>query len=394
MQSLKAACDAVLSRVTEGEPNVPGVVAMVTDRDGVVYSGVRGMRRLGGAAMTEDIVLAYFSVTKAIGGTAVLQCVEEGLLDLDAPAKEYVPEIGALRVLTGFGPDGAPQTRPPRRDVTTRHLMLHTAGLAYDSFNETYRRLAEEHGLPSVLTGKLAALQGPLLFDPGDRWEYGCNIDWACQVVERIRGQRLGAVLQERVFAPLGMTDIAFTRTPAMKARSAVIHRRNADGSLTPDDEFGPVDDPDVHMAGHGLYGTAPAYIRFIRMWLNDGTGPHGRVLKPETVAMAMTSGLTPPQQVTALAAANPEVTNVAEFFPGLRKSWGYTFLINDEDAPTGRPAGSAGWAGLANCYFWIDRRNGIGGFWGSQVLPFWDVVSYPGYLALETAVYETLGSR
>ncbi|MEZ5670167.1 MAG: serine hydrolase domain-containing protein [Alphaproteobacteria bacterium] len=394
MDQLKRACDAVLARATAGAARVPGVVAMVTGRDGTLYSGAAGVRRLGGPAMTEDTVLAYYSVTKAIGGTAVLQCVEDGLLDLDAPTKTYVPEIARLQVLTGFAADGTPQTRPPRRDITTRQLLLHTAGLGYDSFNPIYRRLVAERGQLSVTTGRMAALQVPLLFDPGERWEYGANIDWACLAVERIRGRRLGDVLRERVFAPLGMADIAFTRTAAMKARTATIHRRGADGALEPDDAFGLPDDPEVDMAGHGLYGTVPAYIRFIRMWLNDGAGPHGRVLQPETVAMAVTDGLTPPQRVAALPAANPEVTNVAEFFPGQRKSWGYTFMINDEDAPTGRPAGSVGWAGLANCYYWIDRRNGVGGFWGSQLLPFADTVALPAYLDFETAVYDWLASR
>ena len=92
-------------------------------------------------------------------------------------------------------------------------LMLHTAGLGYDFFNEHYNRLARDHGQPSVVSGSRAALKTPLLFDPGEKWEYGSNVDWAGQVVEGIRGKRLGAVLKERVFDPLGMSDIAFTRT-------------------------------------------------------------------------------------------------------------------------------------------------------------------------------------
>ncbi len=391
MSELDAACGAVLRKATTGDRRVPGVVAAATDRDRDIYTGVMGEHRLGGPAMTEDTVFALFSATKAVGGTAVLQCVEEGLLDLDAPAKTYAPEIGDLQVLTGFGADGAPQTRPPKTDITTRQLMLHTAGFAYDSFNRTYRRLAEDHGQPSVITGTKAALTVPLLFDPDERWEYGCNIDWACQVVERIRGQRLGTVLRERLFEPLGMYNTVFNRSPEMKARTATTHLRGPDGTLTPDDDFGPVDDPEIDMAGHGLFGTVADYTRFIRMWLNDGAGPNGRVLRPETVAFAVTNGLRPPQQVKALDNALPDLTNVAEFFPGLPKSWGYTFMINDAPAPTGRAAGSVGWAGLLNCYFWIDRQNGVGGFWATQILPFFDDVSLPAYLDFETAVYQAL---
>ncbi|MCA0873914.1 beta-lactamase family protein [Seohaeicola saemankumensis] len=391
MTNLKASCDAVLSGVSKEDSRVPGVVAQVTDRTGTIYSGAFGERRIGGDPMTEDTVFAIFSTTKAIAGTAALQCVEEGLLDLDAPAKEYAPAIGKLQVIDGFDNDGAPILRAPKSDITTRQLLLHTAGFGYDFFNETYKRMAEDHGQPSVVSGSQAAINTPLLFDPGERWEYGSNIDWVGQVVEGIRGNRLGDVMSERIFAQLGITDLAFTRTDAMKARTATIHARGEDGSLTPMDDFALPDDPEVHMGGHGLYGTVTEYMKFIRMWLNDGAGPNGRVLKPETVEWAVRGALVPPQKVTMLPGVIPSLSNDAEFFPGLQKDWSYTFMVNSDKAATGRPAGAIGWAGLANCFYWIDRANGFGGYWATQILPFADAVSFTGYMDFESAVYQSL---
>lgn len=393
MGELKSACDVVLSRVTQGESRVPGVVAMVTDRKQDIYSGAAGDRRLGDGAMSEDTVFAIFSTTKAIAGTTALQCVEEGLLDLDAPARDYVPAIGKLQVLDGFDSAGKPMLRAPKSDVTTRQLMLHTGGFGYDFFNEKYRRMAEEHGQPSIVAATRAAIETPLLFDPGEKWEYGSNIDWVGQVVEAIRGKRLGEVMRERIFAQLGMQEIAFTRTPSMKERSATIHARTADGGLSPMDGFELPDNPEVDMGGHGLYATIPEYMKFIRMWLNDGDGPNGRVLKPETVAWAVKNGLQEHQKVGMLPGVIASLSNDAEFFPGLKKSWSYTFMVNDEEAPTGRPAGAIGWAGLANSFYWIDRQNGVGGYWATQILPFGDPVSFGGYLDFETAVYQTVAS-
>lgn len=393
MGELKSACDAVLSRVTRGDSRVPGVVAMVTDRRQDIYSGAAGDRRLGDGAMSEDTVFAIFSTTKAIAGTTALQCVEEGLLDLDAPARDYVPAIGKLQVLDGFDSAGKPMLRAPKSDVTTRQLMLHTGGFGYDFFNEKYRRMAEEHGQPSIVAATRAAIETPLLFDPGEKWEYGSNIDWVGQVVEAIRGKRLGEVMRERIFAQLGMKEIAFTRTPAMKERSATIHARAPDGSLSPMDGFELPDNPEIDMGGHGLYATIPEYMKFIRMWLNDGDGPNGRVLKPETVAWAVKNGLQEHQKVGMLPGVIASLSNDAEFFPGLSKSWSYTFMVNDEEAPTGRPAGAIGWAGLANSFYWIDRQNGVGGYWATQILPFGDPVSFGGYLDFETAVYRTVTS-
>jgi len=394
VSQLAAAADAILNRVVTGTPRVSGVVAMATDRKGIVYQGAAGKRALGkDEAMTTDSVFAIFSTTKAITGTAALQLVEEGKLDLDAPARTYVPDLGQLMVIEGFDNAGQPRLRAPKRDITTRMLMLHTAGFGYDFFNETYNRLAKEHGQPSVITATKAALTTPLLFDPGDRWEYGSNIDWCGQVVESIAGRRLGDVFAERIFKPLGMTDTSFEITPSMRARLTRIHQREADGSLTTLNDLELPQPPEIHMGGHGLYGTVGDYIRFIRMWLNDGAGEHGRVLKPETVREAEKNGLGD-KKVTMLPGVIAWLSNDAEFFPGLPKSWAYTFMINDVEAPTGRPAGALGWAGLANLFFWIDRKNGIGGYWATQVLPFADPVSFGGYMDFERAVYESMAAR
>ncbi|WP_299772483.1 serine hydrolase [uncultured Tateyamaria sp.] len=382
--------DAILNSVVSSSPRVPGVVAMVTDRDKNIYEGAAGVRRMDGdTPISTDDAFAIFSTTKAITGTAVLQLVEEGKLDLNAPAKNYAPDIGKLQVIDGFDANGEPRLRAPKRDITTRMLMLHTAGLGYDFFNETYNRLAEEKGQPSVITASKDCLMTPLLFDPDESWEYGTNIDWCGQVVEGITGQRLGEVFQSRIFKPLGMTDTTFELNDTLRKKLAGMHARGDDGSLTPMD-FELPDKPEVHMGGHGLYGTVGDYMRFIRMWLNDGAGEYGRVLKPETVEMAAKNHLGQ-RKITPFKGVIPALSNDAEFFPGQPKSWSYTFMVNDDQAPTGRPAGAIGWAGLANLFYWIDRQNGFGGFWATQILPFGDAVSFTGYMELESAFYASI---
>jgi len=392
MSDLSHSFDTILSSAVNGDPRVPGVVAMVTDRKGNVYEGAAGVRDMGtGIPMTTDSVFAIMSTTKAITGTCVLQCAEEGLLDLDAPAKNYAPALGKLQVIEGFDAEGNPITRPPKRDITTRMLMLHTAGFGYDFFNETYNRMAEDHGQPSVITASRGSIETPLLFDPGDKWEYGTNLDWAGQVVEGVRNMRLGEVMRERIFDPLGMSDIGFVMTPEMQQRRATIHLRGEEGTLTPQLDLVLTQEPEVHMGGHGLYSTVGDYMKFIRMWLNNGAGPDSRILKEETVSMAVKNGLEDHQKVVALPGVIPWLSNDAEFFPGIKKSWALTFMVNDEQAPTGRPANAIGWAGLANTYFWIDRTNGFGGYWATQILPFADAASFGGYIDFETNTYRAL---
>jgi methyl acetate hydrolase len=393
MEDFRSAADAVLSGVVTSNPRVPGVVAMATDRQRNIYEGAFGKRRLDrDADMTTDTIFAIFSTTKAITGTAALQLVEDGKLDLDAPAKTYAPDIGKLQVIEGFDAAGEPRLRAPKRDITTRMLLTHTAGMGYDFFNEKYNRLAQEKGQPSVITASKQSLMTPLLFDPGEKWEYGSNIDWCGQVIEGITGKRLGEVFKTRIFEPLGIKDMSFELSDAFRSRLADVHARNADGSLAPMG-FELPSPPELHMGGHGLYSTVGDYMRFIRMWLNDGAGEHGRVLKAETVRMAEKNQLGD-LKVTMLPGVIPSLSNDAEFFPGLSKSWALTFMVNDEEAPTGRPAQALGWAGLANLFYWIDRKNGFGGFWATQILPFGDPVSFGGYIGFETAFYDSLRRR
>ena len=370
---------------------VPGVVATATRADGTVYSGAAGVRSAGDhTAMTTDSVFCLYSATKPITATAVLQCVEDGLLDLDAPASEYVPEIADLQVIEGFADDGSQLLRPAANPITTRMLLLHTAGLGYMFYSDVYSRILADTGQPDIVGATMAALKTPLLFDPGTRWNYGTSMDWAGLVVESVRGRRLGEVMAERIFAPLGMADTAFTMTPSMAERRATVHKRSArDGTLTPTGAVLP-QDPEIHMGGHGLYSTMPDYTRFLRMWLRDGEGEHGRVLRPETVAAASVDGLGD-LEVGVLKTSAPSLSHDAEFFPGLSKSWAYSFMVNDEQAPTGRSAGSLAWAGLANVYFWIDRTRDVAGIWGTQILPFADPGALGHYLDFESAVYQSL---
>lgn len=386
--SVTDTANGILAYTVGRAGGAPGVVAMATDKSGNFYEGAAGVRELDKPApMTTDSVMLLASCTKAIAGVALMQLVEEGLVSLDDPAHKYAPEIGAIEVLEGFDAQGQPRLRKPRSDITLNHLMLHTSGFGYDFFSEELLQFRTLREFPSILSCTFESIRDVLLHDPGERWTYGCGIDWVGRVVEAVRGKRLGEVFAERVFAPLGMTDIAFNMSASMRERLATIHQRTEDGQLTPQPDVVLPQPPEMDMAGHGLYATVGEYMKFIRMVLNDGDGPNGRVLKAETVAQMTHNGLGSLHSGGWIS-SNPGLANSGEFFPGLSKSWSYTFQVNDDPAPTGRPAGQLSWAGLANTFYWIDRQNGIGGMWSSQILPFHDIASYPGYVDFEAAVY------
>ncbi len=315
--------------------------------------------------------------------------VEEGLLSLDDPAKEYVPEIADIQVLEGFDADGQAILRAPKTDITLNHLMLHTSGLSYEFFSEDDLKYRELKEIPTIISSTFDSIKSVLLYDPGERWGYGVSLDWIGKIVEAVRGKRLDEVMKERIFNPLDMNESSFTLTPSMQSRLATIHQRAPDGQLTAMELVLP-QPPEMDMGGHGLYTTIGDYMKFIRMILNDGAGPNARVLKPETVKQMSKNGLGE-LKCGAWVSSIPSLVNDGEIFPGLQKSWAYTFMVNEEEAPTGRPANQLMWVGATNLFFWIDRHNGIGGMWGTQILPFQDVASYPGYIDFETAVYKHL---
>jgi CubicO group peptidase (beta-lactamase class C family) len=181
--------DQALQTVVE-RGDVPGVVAMATTPAGPVYHGAFGRRALpDGAAMTPDTVFWIASMTKAITSAAAMQLVERGKLALDDPIAALLPELAAPQVLEGFDAAGEPRLRPARRPITLRHLITHTAGFGYAIWNPELGRYIEKNRIPDITSCQNAALALPLTFDPGDRWDYGINIDWVGKAVERVSGQ-------------------------------------------------------------------------------------------------------------------------------------------------------------------------------------------------------------
>ena len=379
--------DQVLKSAADRK-DVPGVVALAADRNGgVFYQGAFGVRNIdSGPAMTLDTVFWIASMTKAITSTAAMQLVEQGKLQLDEPLGGLLPELASPQVLEGFDADGAPQLRPAKRPITLRHLLTHTAGFSYDIWNAEIGRYMEQKGIPGIISCENAALTTPLVFDPGERWEYGINIDWVGKAVEKVSGKSLEDYLRDHIFNPLGMSETGFVIKSEQRSRLASMHARDEDGALTPI-EFEIPQAPEFFMGGGGLYSVGGDYIKFTQMILHKGSFNGAQILQPETVEQ-MSRNQIGAIEVGPMKTAIPQHSNDVEIFPGMVKKWGLGFLINTDNVSNGRRAGSLTWAGLGNTYFWIDPQAGITGVILTQILPFVDVKVMPLYAAFESAVY------
>ncbi|MET0188200.1 MAG: serine hydrolase domain-containing protein [Pseudonocardia sediminis] len=360
--------DDLLSEAA-GSGTVPGVVGLVANADGETYSGAFG-HRVGTEPIAPDTVAWLASTTKAIIAVAALQLVERGKLDLDAPMGKLIPQLAAPQVLEGYDDDGTPRIRPARTDVTLRNLLSHTAGNGYHFWNANVLRYQTENELPGIIACQEATLTTPLLFDPGTRWEYGMNIDWVAKAVEAVSGQKIGDYLRENVLDPLGMRDTTFTLSGEHRTRLAGMNVRTPEGLVAIDFEI--PQEPEFQMGGGGMYGSPADYLRFLRMLLRRGELDGVRILDAETVDMARRNqigNLT----IGKIATVDPGSSNDVDFLPGTTKKWSLLGMLNVEDTPGGRSAGSLFWAGLCNSYYWVDWEKGNCGLVVTQILPFAD---------------------
>ena len=386
----KSIDEALAQGVSDG--TVAGLVAVAADPQGVIYEGAYGKPDLAGpAGMTQDTVCWLLSMTKAITATACMQLVEQSKLSLDQPMSEVLPELAAPMVLEGFDASGKPKLRPAKRAITLRHLLTHTSGFTYSNWSDRIPQYEKATGMVDIAESRNGAFASPLEFDPGDRWQYGIGMDVVGKVVEAVSDQSLEIYFREHIFEPLSMVNTGFLISSVQKQRTATTYARQADGSLKAL-PFEMPQRPEFFSGGGGLFGTPRDYMAFLQMLLRDGTFNGVQILKPQTVA-AMRTNQIGDLDVNPLKSSAPAWSNDANLFPGMQQKWGLSFDINTMRGPNGRSAGSYGWAGLLNCYYWVDPVKKVTGAMFTQLLPFYDARVVDLYGAFERGLYTGFAS-
>ncbi len=375
--------DVLQAAVARGA--VPNAVVLAADRDGPILESAAGPRVAGGdEPVGADTHFRIMSMTKMVATVAALQQVEQGTLRLDAPVEEYCPEFGDLQVLDGFDGD-VPRLRPPATKATVHQLLTHTTGLGYWFFSAELQRWEAATDTPNVLSGSNAIFGAPLLADPGTRFVYGINTDWVGKVVEAASGRGFDVAVKEGITGPLGMDDTSFAPTDGQRANCVPVHVRGEDGAWAATEvDLHP--EPEYYAGGHGLYATPRDYLRFQRALLRNGELEGTRILRSETVDAAFTNQIGDLDFPATIRTADPGSTE--DFSAGPGHKWGYGLLLNTEDVPGRRRAGSGAWAGLCNTHFWVDRGSGITAAVYTQTLPFVAPEVYQVYVDVETALY------
>lgn len=383
-----AALDTSLRGALEST-DVPGVVALITDRERVLYNSAYGVADVAiGRPLGSDALFRIASMTKPITSVALMQLVEQGRIGLDDPAEKFLPELAGLKVIASFdAATGAYQLRPASRPATVKHFLTHTSGLAYPFTSAIWRDFKPR-------AGETYPFGGPLLFDPGERWHYSTSTDVVGRLVEVVSGQKLEDYFRQHIFAPLKMDDTSYN-VPKAKGPRLVAQQQRAgnrmDGAIElQETQLGlTIASP---VGGGGLASSADDYGRFMRMLLNGGTLDGVRVLKAETVAL-MGQNHIGAVSVLALKSALPRSADFTFIADG-RDKWGLGFLITVDQVPGKRSPGSLSWGGINNTFFWIDPARGIGGVIMMQYLPFADARALAVYDVFERGAYQLVNAE
>ncbi|KAJ2904425.1 beta-lactamase/transpeptidase-like protein [Zalerion maritima] len=384
---------------------IPGTTVVVVDSDGnelfAHSAGKRGVSSSSGD-VTLDSIYWIASCTKMLTGIACMQLVERGVLDLDDgdQLEGLCRELADLQVLK---PDGSLERK--KRKITLRMLLTHTSGFGYTFFNDALKQWSLPAGVDEF-SGRLEDVVQPLLFQPGEGWQYGVGIDWAGIALERATGSSLNDYLQRNVFRPLGIENMSMFPSAEMKSRLAHMHTRRTDGSLVERDHLlrlplvcsNEEASRCLNSGGAGMFAKPQEYCKILGVLLNDGKCPKTgtTILRKETVKEMCRNQISKFPQFgrQGIAAAKEDLTNaIPDIYPtpgNAPQGWGLTFMLSNASA-TGRSSSTFMWAGLANCWWWADPEKGIAGMVCTQILPFADAKVLGLWSQVETEVYSAL---
>ncbi|MEU6256356.1 serine hydrolase domain-containing protein [Streptomyces sp. NPDC047043] len=339
---MSALYDTLQRHVDEG--TVPGAVALVARGDDVEVVTVGSVDTDDTAPMARDSIFRIASITKPIAAAAVLMLVEEGVLELESPVEEWLPELSKPMVVrTPAGPvdDVVPAIRP----ITVEDLLSSRTGWGFPSdFSlpavqslftvQKDGRALQDWPDRDTWLGLLA--QVPMLYQPGEAWLYGTSSDLQGILIERASGRTLPDFLAERLFEPLGMKDTAFEVPQSKRHRFTSFYAPAPDGTLeladAPDGEWSSI--PRFHSGGGGLASTADDWLSFARLLLDAGATPAGdRLLTATSVSRMTTNHLTAEQR-----------ESVTLFLEG--QGWGYGGQVDVTPSDPWNVPGRYGWVG------------------------------------------------
>jgi CubicO group peptidase (beta-lactamase class C family) len=368
---------------------LPGVSSVVLRHGEVVDEFCTGHADLErGQRLRADHIFRAFSNTKLVTSCAALLLLDDGRIALDQPVKDLLPALARLRAMKP-GAASIDDTEPLRSDITVRHLLSHQAGFSHGVFDPgtpifNAYLASGARSSDSTLAQLIDILAGlPLLYQPGEGWEYSLASDVLARVVEVASGQRFDAFLQQRIFGPLGMVDTGFVLQPAQRERFTALYvgdpldplkpgLRRIDNTPYPNAYLQPF----ARQSGAGgLFSTQADMLALLRALLPGRAG----LLEPQTLAEMMSNQLPPGRTVRF---------PMTGAYPGLGFGLAGAVTIAPSAVGGDEALGDVQWGGLAGTHWWIHPRSGVAGvLMTHRFMGFWN----PFWFEFKRGVYQAL---
>ncbi|HUV23644.1 MAG TPA: serine hydrolase domain-containing protein [Gammaproteobacteria bacterium] len=366
-----------------------GMLTLLSRNGEVAQLSCRGYADIASKRpITSDTIFRLYSMTKPITSVALMTLLEQGRCELGDAAKRWIPALAGMEVY---------QQGKIESDITIHQLLTHTAGFSYGFepdkypldklYVEVWRQRPQDQTLQQLMQ---TLLELPLLAQPGSRWHYSVATDICGYLIEILADMPLADYLQQTIFDPLGMVDTAFEVAADKIDRFATLYgyseqdplaqlERNETSPFISSISGIPVK---LHSGGGGLTSTAPDYLRFAQMMLNQGELDGRRILKPETVALMTRNHL--PLHMLPLS-----FNGVARgAYSGYGFGLGYCINIDPEDTAAAGSAGDFSWGGMADTYCWVDPQQQLIGILMQQYLPS---LHHAGRKEFRDCVYQAL---
>ena len=373
--------DAFISKYME-EGSMPGGVFLIARKGKIAYFKSHGNRDTTATSKYEkDDIFRLASMTKAVTTVAILQLYENGRLGLDDPIHHYIPAFKKMEVLDHFNEeDSTYTTRPAERNITIRHLLTHSSGITYATFNPgAIQYLYTKYGInegglyhasldTEAFVNKIA--KTPLIFEPGEKYMYGLNMEVLGRIVEVISGQELDEYFEQHIFEPVGMHDTYFHLPDEKRERLVPIYSFDESGHLIMMPPLGEVDinnyptieDNNHYAGGGGLSGTTIDYARFIQTLMDDLLNNKQVLLSRNTIELMRSD------QFIKLNENGKGYSKI----PGISYGLGFEIRTLPGESHSPKSAGTFEWGGYFNTKYFIDPQEELIFVGMTQILPFY----------------------
>ena len=383
-ENIKTNLDKYLSLYSDGL-NIPAISVAILNCSGIQYENHIGyQRKSDNIKLNNKSIFKIASMTKLITTICIMKLIEENKLKINTPVKELFPEIRDVKVIKESSNGIRYETI--NNDLKIHHLLTHTAGYAYEIWDENINSLVEKEHLESMFSGNLEFLKAPLVHQPGEKWTYGISTDWLGIIIEKISGINLESYMNKVIFDPLGMIDTSY-QVNLKQADRIVSCYKKEEGYFSEIISDYSKEKARTSIGGGGLISTLHDYSKVLTMLLNEGKVGDEIFLNKSTID-EMFKNKIDNIKMRVLQTTNDSISKNLDLYPEVSKSWGYGLMINDEETNSGRPKGSVGWAGLFNTYFWIDKANDLAGLIFMQFLPFADKKAVQLLYDIESVIY------